>query len=196
MNGALLTTWRLWDKIYYRCTRLCYVDQQNKNIFRVVIKKYGGKPLRSEQEVVISPGDYYVKLHFHNCQLAHRLAGMTGEMRLGLAALKEVKTSLPALAKFVAEHPNADKITGIVGTTILYRGAQPLGFFVRDIDSPLVRWYKTFFFKLILSLCHPEGVARIYRKSDKLVAKRVFMSKRDLLERYLDDHSHNVTATE
>lgn len=185
MNGALLTAWHLWDTIYYSFSRLVYVDKQNHNIFRVVTKRYAGDTLRAGSQDVISTGDYYVKLHIHNYQLARCLRGLRGEMQLGLSALKEVRNSLPALARYVSEHPEADNIAGIVGTTFLYRGAEPLGFHIQDIDSPVFCWFKTAFFKLILSLCHPNGLKRVRYKADKLVAKRVFMSKKELLERYL-----------
>lgn len=185
MNEALLTAWRIWDFIYYYCTRLVYVDKKNDNIFRVVVKKYWGEPLKAGDEVVIKPGDYYVKLHIHNCQLAMHLFGVKDEMGLGLRALKEIRKSLPALAQYVAELPHEQEIKGVVGTTILHRGARPLGFHVQDIALPLLRWYKTAFFKVILVLCHPEGLKRLRHKGDQLVAKRVFMSKTELLNRYL-----------
>lgn len=44
-GGGLLTAWRLWDRIYYRLTRLKYVDKENRNLFRVVVKRYRGEPL-------------------------------------------------------------------------------------------------------------------------------------------------------
>lgn len=187
MHGAILTAWRLWDIIYYHCTRLVYVDKPNDNIFRVVTKRYWGNTLRAGSQDVISAGDYYVKLHIHNYQLARRLKGLEGEMRLGLSALKAVRNSLPALARYVAEHPERDNIRGIVGTTILYRGAVPLGFHIQDIESPVFCWFKTAFFKLILFICHPNGLRRVRYKTEKLVAKRVFMSKEELLERYFGD---------
>lgn len=186
MNGALLMVWRVWDLIYYWCTRLVYVDRRSQNIFRVVTKKYWGRPLRVNGHTAIDTGNDYLKLHIHNCQLAWRLKGVKGDTRLGLMALREIRKSLPALARYVAEHPQSDRIAGIVGTTILYQGARPLGFHVQDIDSRLFRWYKTVFFKLILSLCHPSGFKRVRYKSDKLVAKHVFMPKEELLQRYLE----------
>lgn len=185
MTGAILTVWRLWDIIYYHCTRLRYIDKHNHNIFRVVVKKYRDSALKAGADTIVKAGDYYVKLHIHNCQLALRLRGIQSDMRLGMAALKEVKRSLPALASYVANHPQMDKIVGIVGTTILHRGARPLGFHVQEIRSPVFRLFKTWFFKFILSLCHPHGVSRIRHRTDQLVAKRVFMSKEELLKRYL-----------
>ena len=186
MNHALLTAWRLWDVIYYHCTRLVYVDKANQNIFRIVVKRFWGRPLTDEERAVIVPGDLYIKLHIHNCQLAERLQGINGEMRLGLTALREIKNSLPALAKFVANHPRKDDIRGVVGTTILYRGARHLGFHVQEVESSVFRWYKTAFFRIILSVCHPDGLRRVRYNSDRLVAKRVFMSTDELLSRYLE----------
>ena len=185
MNAALLTAWRLWDAIYYHCTRLAYVDKRNHNIFRVVVKKYRGKPLVAGGQPVISNGDYYVKLHMHNCQLALRMRGASGDMQLAIIALREVRNSLPALAEYVNNHPQAARIKGVVGTTILHRGARPLGFHIQQIDSHVFRSFKSLFFKLILLLSHPNGFSRIRIKSDQLVAKRVFMSKEALLQRFL-----------
>lgn len=189
MNQALLTMWRIWDVIYFHCTRLKYVDKQNHNIFRVVVKKYRGKPLTVGEHTVVSPGDLYVKLHIYNFQLANDLRGVTGDTRLGLHALREVRQSLPALARLIVEDPNEARIKAVIGTTILYRGARPLGFHIQSIESTTFRWFKTFFFRLILSLCHPAGISRIRSgSSDKLMAKHVFMSKEALLQRYLGEN--------
>lgn len=188
MNEALLMAWRTWDFLYYHCTRLHYVDKENNNIFRIVVKKYRGNPLTIGEETIVAPGDYYVKLHIHNYQLAYCLRGKTGDLRLGLLALKQVKTSLPALARAVAAHPYADRIKGVVGTTILHQGAERLGFRVQAIDTAIFRVFKTVFFKWILCLCHPEGIKRVRRHSrKKMTAKRVFMSKEQLLRAYQGD---------
>lgn len=187
MNVAFLTMWRLWDFIYYHCTRLVYVDKRNHNIFRVVVKQYRGEPLKVKGQPIIAKGDCYVKLHIHNCQLARRLRGISGDVRLGIVALKEVRSSLPALAKYIAEHPQAEQIKGVVGTTILHRGARPLGFHVQDLDTRFFSVFKTLFFKLILSMSHPHGIRRVRHHSDRLTAKRLFMSKEELLQRYLGE---------
>ncbi|MDN4594879.1 YkoP family protein [Polycladomyces subterraneus] len=187
MSGGLLSAWRMWDQLYYHCTRLQYVDRENQNLFRVVIKPYHGPTLTTSDGVVLHRGDWYAKLHLHNCLLAHILRRYRGDdVQMALRVLTEVRQSLPALARFVADHPRSGQIRVLMGTTFLHRGSQHLGFDVTDLPDTWYAAYKTWFFKFILSNCHPEGWKRLKTGNSPLVPKRVYISKARLFRRYLD----------
>ncbi|MBO8165015.1 MAG: hypothetical protein H0Z34_15070 [Brevibacillus sp.] len=183
MNAGILSLWGVWDAIYQRCTRLQYVDK-GKNIFRIVQLRYRGEVLTTADGQLIRPGDRIIKLHIHNYYLATRFQGITSDTRMGLLLRQYILISLPQLAAYVASLPQAEQIKGIVGTTMLAKGAEQLGFSVSEVPMTLFFRYKSWYLKLMLSLIHPDGFKRV-RNQPELVLKRVYMSKDELFRRYL-----------
>ncbi len=184
MRNVILTFWRIWDTLYYRFSRLQYVDEENNNLFRVVIKRYHGASLTTSDGVVLKKGDWYVKLHLHNYKLACLLRESKGEMGIALTALNGIRHSLPALADFLARHPRGEEIQILMGTTFLHRGAVRLGFDVHTLTHPFTRWYKELLFKIIVMSCHPQGFNRLSRLQMQLKPNQVYISKGRLFERY------------
>jgi len=183
MNLPILSLWGVWDTIYQRCTRLQYVEK-GKNIFRFVLLRYRGEPLISKNATVISSGDLIIKLHIHNYFFATQCYGIKNDARVALILRKHIVSSLPDLARLVAEHPRAEEIKGIVGTTMIDKGVEYLGFSVSDVPCSLFfrckRWYLLFMRKII----HPDG-GKLRRDEHDMRLKRVFMSKDELLDLYL-----------
>jgi len=184
VNAGFLEVWRVWDFVYQHITRLEFVDRENGNIFRVVFCKYRGSDLITQDGVMIHNGDRIVKLHIYNWKLAYMLKDIHDETRLGLTTLRVVKKSLPTLAEYINEHPKGQHIKGIVGTTFLHRGVRKLGFNVYPVpNTPKFKW-KRVYLKIMLSLIHPSGKERLKTRSEKLIIKRVYMSKNELMNRY------------
>lgn len=52
---------------------------------------------------------------------------------------KYVLTSMPVLANYLQNHPNEEKIKGIIGITTLNRGVNTLGF---ECFTPGSKWYR------------------------------------------------------
>lgn len=190
MAAGMLTAWRIWDHVYYHLSRLQYVDRENGNLFRVVVKRYRGDPLITRDGVLLQQGDRYAKLHLHNCRIAHQLAEIAkenrsgGEMRWTLAVMNGIRRSLPSLARFVEEHPRSGEIKVLLGITFLHRGAERIGFDVADLPETLYARYKKWFFKFILFSCHPDGWNRLKYRGNHLIPKRVYISREQLLKQY------------
>lgn len=183
MNSGILSLWGIWDTVYQCCTRLQYVDKEN-NIFRIVLLRYRGEVLATADGQKICPGDLIIKLHIHNYRLAKMFHGLRNETKMALLLRKRILESLPQLACFVADLPQAEQIKGIVGTTMLSKGAEKLGFSVSPVPlTPFFR-YKSWYLKLMIRLIHPDGHKRLSRNHD-LVLNRVYMSKAELFRRYL-----------
>lgn len=186
VTGGIIHLWRVVDWIYYNISRLQYVDRENHNLFRVVIKRYRGEPLTTRDGVQLQPGDHYAKLHLHNWRLAQllRLARKNGRqsasaLRMELMAMNQIRRSLPALVTFINDHPLAEEIQVLAGTTFLHRGADHLGFDVADFSHPWKSVTKTLLLKLILLFCHPTQWKQLHRRRG-LVPKRVFISRQQL----------------
>ncbi|OYD07733.1 YkoP family protein [Paludifilum halophilum] len=190
MAAGFLTAWRICDTLYYHVTRLQYVDHQNGNLFRVIVKTYRGEPLTTREGIRLKPGDLYAKLHLHNVQIAHLLRDFSPpehwrmDFKGELAVLKSIRRSLPALASYLADHPRSGEIKMLLGTTFLHRGAEKLGFSTADLPGQWRIWLKTQLLKWILFHCHPCGWQRLQIKTNQLVPKRVFIPRVEFIQRY------------
>lgn len=185
MNTGILMLWGVWDAIYFRCSRLEYINKGD-NIFRIVLLRYQGEPLITSDNQQISSGDLILKLHLHNYFFATLCQGVKDETRVVLLLRRHVIKSLPQLAAYLNSLPQADQIKGIVGTTMLHKGVEPLGFSISDV--PMNNWFwhfKRWYLKLIMRIIHPNGKERIKSWDNYLPLKRVYMSKEELFRRYL-----------
>ncbi|MBA4602505.1 YkoP family protein [Thermoactinomyces mirandus] len=184
MQQLMIRLWNGWDMIYYKCTRLTYVDK-GKNIFRVAVKPYRGEPLKTTDGYQLQPGDLYAQLHLHNVLLAKQLHRTARQEFAWAVTLKKcIRSSLPQLAQFIEQHPHSKQIKVILGTTFLHRGATRLGFEVTDIPYTRYKLWKSFGIRIIFLLCHPRGWKEILKRKQDFIPKRVFISK-EKLKHYL-----------
>jgi hypothetical protein len=184
MNAGILLLWGVWDALYQRCTRLRYV-QKGKNIFRIVLLRYRGETLVTSDQQKICSGDLILKLHIHNYFFANMCRGVKDETRLVLLLRRHIVQSLPELARYLQSMPEAKEVKGIVGTTMLHKGAEPLGFTVSDVPMNVFFRYKRWYLRLMLRLIHPEGKERLQKWDHSMPLKRVYMSTEELYRRYL-----------
>ncbi|GED33325.1 hypothetical protein BCE02nite_44660 [Brevibacillus centrosporus] len=183
MNSSLLMLWGLWDDVYQRCTRLRYIEK-GANIFRVVLLRYRGETLVTTDHQVINRGDWIVKIHIHNYYFATLCKGVKDDLRLALLLRRHIMLSLPKLAIYLESMDEKEKIKGIVGTTMLHKGVQPLGFSISDVPMNGYFRYKRWYLRLLLRFIHPDGKKRVQSWKQDMPLKRVYMSKESLLERY------------
>ncbi|WP_400164766.1 YkoP family protein [Brevibacillus sp. TJ4] len=183
MNASLLTLWRYWDWLYQHCTRLQYVEKGN-NIFRIVLLRYRGETLVTTDQRTIQNGDLILKIHIHNYYFATLCKGITNELRIALLLRRHIMLSLPKLAAFLEKLENKEHIKGIVGTTMLYKAVEPIGFTVSDVPMNWFFRYKRWYLRLMLRIIHPDGKRKARSMDLEQPLKRVFMSKEALLERY------------
>lgn len=184
MNTAILSLWGLWDTIYQNCSRLQYVEK-GKNIFRVVFLRYHGESLTTMSGHTIKSGDLILKLHIHNYLFANLCKGMKSDTRMILLLRRQIMDSLPTLALYLASHPRADEIKGVVGTTMLHKGVEQLGFSISDVPMNWFFRYKRWYLRLMLQIIHPDGMKRLETLDKNIPLQRVFMTKEELLSRYL-----------
>lgn len=186
MNISILTIWGIWDSMYQRCTRLRYIEK-GKNIFRIVLLRYRGESLLTSDNMVISSGDLILKLHIHNYFFATLCRGIKNDTRIVLLLRRHVIISLPQLATYLASLEEVSDIKGIVGTTMLHKGGEPLGFSISDVPMNCFFRYKRWYLRLMIRIIHPDGKERVQKRDQLLPLKRVYMSKEELFRRYLPE---------
>jgi hypothetical protein len=182
---TIIKVWSLLDKIYFDCSRLEYVNQEEKNIFRVKLLTYRGPSLFLSNGISIQTNDTLLKIHLHNCVLMREMVNIENDTKRALYVYKRVEESMPGLVDFICNHPQKDTIKGIIGITLLHRGVSRLGFEVKDIENGYYKKYKQLYMKSLFILCHLNKQPRWKEKN--LVPKFLIMSKEQLLSRYLQD---------
>lgn len=127
---AILWLWKLIDPLFYICSRLQYIldDQKKRSIFRVRVTKYRGKRIILSDGTVIGKNDLLLKIHLHNVRLLMEYVRIKNELKRSRMIYKLVLQSMPALTNYLKAHPKQDKIKAIIGITTLNRGVQSLGF--------------------------------------------------------------------
>lgn len=183
MKELILALWALWDWIYFHCNRMQFVSKED-NLFRVVRKTYKGLPLKTDDGTVIFPGDEIIKIHLYNYRIAQDIKRFPSELAYIYHFKRALLSSLQGLCAHILTLPNHDRIKGIMGTTMLNRGADRLGFTLCEVRPTCLSRAKDLLFKLIFLLIHPQGRQYLRQHGHKLKSKHVVMSLTTLKERY------------
>ncbi|WP_017755466.1 YkoP family protein [Calidifontibacillus oryziterrae] len=181
MREYLLTIWGIFDPIYFKFTRLCYVSERGEadNIFRVRLTRYKGKPVVLSDGTKINKNDTLVKIHLHNVRLLSELITVKSEIKKAKVIYEYVKQSLPKIEQYVRNHKHENEIKGIIGITLLNRGAERLGFEVFSISNPI---YKVLKYSAFLPICFLFGSKPSLGKHS--IPSYLFMSKEKLSKLY------------
>ncbi|HET7628100.1 MAG TPA: hypothetical protein VFK44_06890 [Bacillales bacterium] len=179
---CLISVWRWIDPIYFACTRLSYLAQDDGDpVFRVRLAKYKGPDRTLTDGVKIRRNDLLVKIHLHNAKLLRELCANGNDLMKGRLLYQRILQAMPYLASHVSRHKKSDKIKGIIGVTLLSRSSDRLGFDSFPIQSRAYLAMKSL-------TCYPIfwlSTRRPFkRKHRKLVPKYLFMSKETLLNMY------------
>lgn len=184
MKSGTLLIWGMWDTLYQRCTRLRYVEK-GQNIFRIALLRYRGETLTTSDNRQIREGDLILRLHIHNYRFACACNGIEDDIKLVLLLRRMITSSLPQLAAYLAAMPQSQEIKGVVGTTMLNKGVEQLGFSISDVPMNWFFRYKRWYLKYLVVIIHRNGWDRLRKYDQQATLKRVYMSKEELLHRYL-----------
>ncbi|GEN31409.1 hypothetical protein HNQ35_001918 [Cerasibacillus quisquiliarum] len=147
MKGYLLQLWNMIDPIYFHCTRLCYVPDlsHGKTILRVRRTCYKGKPVVLTDGTMIRKNDTLLKIHLHNVRLVSEFHSMNNDIQKALNLYRKIRSSLYHLADFIKKEENCH-VKAILGITMLYQGADRLGFEMFPIKNSYYRQFKKYTF--------------------------------------------------
>jgi peptidoglycan/xylan/chitin deacetylase (PgdA/CDA1 family) len=185
---------RLGQKIDSLVVRLSGIEdlyhEGRSTLFRLRVKRFRGRTLKLSDGTLLRSRDPIAELHLNNEILQEITRTGKSPERIALLALKEARRSLPALARWASNAPQGKEIRAVLGLTMLYRGAERLGFTICDppaLLKKLATWYQGW----LLGLYRPEGRLRYYRHRDKLSPKIVAMGREELIRRYLQASGDN-----
>lgn len=142
MRNQILSIWKMFDPLYYFCSRLTYVTRKGDNIFRIRLTKYKGRNITLSDGTQINKNDTLVKIHLHNIRLLMEVKDIKSELKKAKISYRYVQNSLPGVENYIRNHRRTSDIKGIVGITSLSKGTERLGFEIIDIKNPFYKWYK------------------------------------------------------
>jgi len=176
MRNYMLSIWNAVDPVYFTCTRLEYVpDNQNQNtLFRVRMTRYKGTDSLLSDGTMIHKNDLLLKIHLHNVRLVRDLQPVESDIKRAVFLYHKIKYALPKLAAYLKNHPKHHEIKGVIGITSLSKGTNKLGFETFSIKNSFYRNYKKISFLPIHLLAGSSQQDPVY----------LFMSKESLINKY------------
>jgi len=186
MKSYVLLVWNFIDPIYYKFTRLTFIHSEThkENILRVRLTRYKGKHVTLSDGTQINKNDILVKIHLHNVRLINEMKYVKNDIAKGRFIYQHVKKSLPSLGSYIQNHSRADEIKGVIGISMLNRGADRLGFEFVSISNPFYKWFKWLAFIPICLLSNNDSIFKMRKNNKSSSPKYLFMSKENLLEIY------------
>lgn len=178
MRSIFLTCWNMIDPLYFQLTRLEYIDYDS-GTFRVRLTKYKGKEVMLSDGTLIKKNDLLIKIHLHNIKILSELQSVPSPIKRGRIIFKKIYLSMPSLAEYIHNHNYSNEIKGVIGVTMLHKGAEKLGFEIVQPSNNVYRLFKriTQFPIFLLSSEHSKAL----KCPDTYY---LFISKQKLLQTY------------
>jgi peptidoglycan-N-acetylglucosamine deacetylase len=173
--------WRVWEFFYDLLFQIHIIN----DIFRVGMVTWRGKALSRNGMTIAHKGTQAMELHFQNMSL-HRIAQNDNLTAVAIKSIQQVRSGLPDIARLLQFDPRYRDVKVVFGITILYRGAELLGFHVEDIPSGFKRVVLGWYMRLMLMIYHPLGLRRL-RHHQHLKPKLVWASREEIIARYLTE---------
>lgn len=174
--------WNTWEAIF---DRLYDVDDLGENaLFRINRGIYKGGDISLHDGRVLTKGTLFAEVHFKNDRL-----GRLGPIR----GLRDFKNSMELLARYIQDHKKYGDIEFFMGTTVLARPAEALGFHAVDLPPGLGRWWAKLYRYWLLLIYHPEGGHRLASRQ-RLEVRLTYITRQELLSRYGTDKPSGIDS--
>ena len=152
----MFRVWEKWEHYYARRHHVERIDATN--IFRLEKSIYEGPDIYAEDgKLWAKKGDPVAEIHLDNIRLQAKGRDM---QKIALKALRQIRESLPGLARYVAADSTYDDIKVFVAQTLFHRGVKGFGFSVQDLPDTWkgrgIAWLQ----KMIMRIYHPAGKNR------------------------------------
>ncbi|MHB8077379.1 polysaccharide deacetylase family protein [Desulfosporosinus fructosivorans] len=148
-------TFRAWEKWEHYYTKRHRIERINDtNIFHIEKNTYEGPKLYdAERNLIAQKGDAVVELHLENI----RLQTNQDTQKTVHLVMRQIRESLPVLARYIETNPMYDNINVFVAQTLLHRGVKAFGFHVQDLPDSfkgrVIAWLQ----KMIIHVYQPAG---------------------------------------
>ncbi|UOF91076.1 polysaccharide deacetylase family protein [Fodinisporobacter ferrooxydans] len=179
----LIYLWMQWEKAFHAVFHVRTIDRNNP-FLNIRVCTYRGKTIQLTNGESIQKGDYVVELHFNNELLMQMATQARSSIHLAVQMIRATEQLLPQILEFIVHHPYRDKIKGLYGITMIYRGSRQLGFTVADLPKGLFSSCSKLYLRFLLYAVHPQGLQRLQTKTNLLIPKIIAISTNELMKRY------------
>ncbi|EFU41906.1 polysaccharide deacetylase [Paenibacillus vortex V453] len=185
LKRVMVSLWLLWEKVFHAVFALETVSPSDPMLhFRK--RPFAGKTVVMEDGSRLEKGDEVLELHFDNKKLFEIGSRSRSEVQLAIKMIRAVQNDLPSLANMVLERPEFKDVKGLYAVTMISRGPEQFGFHVMDLPRGLFASSTRLYLKLLLSVIHPKGQARLKEGSQMMEPKMLMMPVDVLIERYAE----------
>ncbi|TEB13109.1 polysaccharide deacetylase family protein [Pelotomaculum propionicicum] len=157
------------------------------SIWRIALRRHRGKDWTMPGGNVLKRGELYLELHMNN----DRLLSLVGENALLehsiFTALREVRSGLPLLAKFLNSNEKYGEINTILGITLLHRGLGRFGFKTVDMKPGIFQTFTSLYERWLLAIFHPDGFKGLKSYRYKLTPKYVVITRQELMSKRIQE---------
>ena len=181
---AAIVLWDFWERCFAKIAGVKPITTKMDSVFKLAVRKYRGKSLTLPDGTVLKTGDLLGELHFDNDLLLKISTQSKNPEKIGISLLRQVKNSLPDLAKTLQTDPAYRQIKAVYGITMIYRGANFLGFGIYDLYPAFFKIITTYYQRWLMIIFHPQGFSHLFKHRSKMIPKMLVISKNDLLRRY------------
>ncbi|MDA8336418.1 MAG: polysaccharide deacetylase family protein [Peptococcaceae bacterium] len=172
------SVWGIWEKAFEKLAGVS--DPGGPDcLYRLAVRKYGGKPRVLADGTRLVRGDLLAELHMKNDRIMALTAGAQAE-KSAVILVRESQNSLPHLAAVLQNNPRFRDVKALVGYTMMHRGVKRIGFSSYELPRAmrtaiaLYEWW-------LMILYHHDGWAHVRRYRRKLIPKLVIISREKLL---------------
>ncbi len=187
---VLVGLWLAWEQVFQALFRIKSITP-NDPFLHYRMRKYQGEPVELDGGGLLSKGDNVVELHVDNRQLFELGIHSRSSAQLAIRMIRRMEKDLPMLAEIIAKDVDLSQAKALYGVSMINRGPEKFGFTIHDLPDGLFARSSKFYLKILLSVIHPAGGARLKERSEALVPKLILMPVSDLLKKMNQQLPHD-----
>jgi peptidoglycan/xylan/chitin deacetylase (PgdA/CDA1 family) len=187
---VLVGLWLAWEQVFQVLFQLKTINPADP-FMHYRMRKYQGEPVELGDGTLLSKGDKVIELHIDNRQLFELGIHSRSSAQLAIRMIRRMQKGLPMLAEVIASDVNLAQAKALYGVSMINRGPEKFGFSVHDLPDGLFARSTKFYLKILLSVIHPDGGARLKERSEVLVPKLILMPVSELLKKMNQQLPHD-----
>ncbi|OME23826.1 polysaccharide deacetylase family protein [Paenibacillus odorifer] len=187
---VLVGLWLAWEQVFQALFHLQTITPSDP-FLHYRMRKYQGEPVELEGGALLRKGDKVIELHIDNKQLFELGIHSRSSAQLAIRMIRRMEKDLPILAEIIAKDVDLAEAKALYGVSMINRGPEKFGFTVRDLPDGLFARSSKFYLRILLSVIHPAGGARLKERSEVLVPKLILMPVSELLKKMNQQLPHH-----
>jgi peptidoglycan/xylan/chitin deacetylase (PgdA/CDA1 family) len=192
----IVRIWLLWEQCFHVLFRLKpAIPDQRHSFLHYRITTYTGQPIILADGEQLIKGDRVVELHMDNSLLYEYGKRARSPVQLAIQLIRAMERTMPQLCATLLARDDIRSIKAIIGITMVHRGVEQFGFSVSDLPENGFSAVAKIYLKLLLSVIHPQGKARLAERREMLVPKQIAISVVEVTRRYGTSTHHQDIRT-